>query len=273
MTRLLKFSVLCLSLLGLGFAWAKEPTPVRQDWSFSGITGQYDKDQLRRGMQVYEEKCRACHGMKYLTFRTLTRPGGPELTLEEAKSIASGYQFPDIQDDGQVGERDGTLNDSFISPYLNVQEARYLNNGTEPVDLSYIVRARSYDRGFPQFLFDAFLPYTDQGADYVFALLTGYRPDDPEMKANRYFPGGVINMPKPLTDGEIHWQTASQIAETEEQYARDVTAFLAWAADPDLRARKQQGIYVMGYLTMMLGLLWVLRRMKRRSPKSARESG
>lgn len=265
MKRLWMFSVLCVLLAGLGSASAKEATPVQQDWSFSGISGAYDKEQLRRGLQVYEEKCRACHGMKHLTFRTLTRPGGPELTPEEAKSLASGYPFPDIKDDGQVGERDGTLNDTFVSPYLNAQEARYLNNGVEPVDLSYIVRARSYERGFPQFLFDAFLPYTDQGADYVFALLTGYLPDDPEMKANRYFPGGVINMPKPLTDGEIHWQGASPVAETEVQYARDVTAFLAWAADPDLSARKQQGIYVMGYLAVMLGLLWALRRMKRRT--------
>lgn len=265
MKQLLKISILSFSLLGLGSSYAQEATPERQEWSFSGINGQYDKAQLRRGLQVYEEKCRACHGMKHLSFRSLTRPGGPELTAEEARSIASGYQFPELQDDGQICERDGTLNDSFISPYLNEQEARYLNNGASPVDLSYIVRARSYDRGFPQFLLDAFLPYTDQGADYVYALLTGYQPADPELKANRYFPGGVINMPKPLTSGEIQWRPASLQAETEEQYAKDVTAFLAWAADPTLAERRQQGYYVMGYLTFMLGLLWILRRMKRRS--------
>lgn len=89
MKQLLKFSVLSFSLLGLGSSYAQEATPERQEWSFSGITGQYDKEQLRRGLQVYEEKCRACHGMKHLTFRTLTRPGGLELTVEEARSIAS----------------------------------------------------------------------------------------------------------------------------------------------------------------------------------------
>ena len=72
-------------------------------------------------------------------------------------------------------------------------------------------------------------------------------------------------MPKPLTSGEIQWSPASKKAETEEQYARDVTAFLAWAADPALSERKQQGNYVMGYLAIMLGLLWIARRMKRRS--------
>ncbi|MDF7679689.1 cytochrome c1 [Enterobacteriaceae bacterium ESL0689] len=265
MKRLLSFTLFCGSLLITGLCGAKELTPVRQDWSFSGINGQYDKAQLRRGLQVYESQCRACHSIKYLTFRQLTRAGGPELTTEEAQNIASGYQFTDIKEDGQPAERPGTLNDTFISPFLNVQEARYLNHGAEPVDLSYIVRARSYDRGFPRFLLDAFVPYSDQGADYVFALLIGYLPDDDEMKTNRYFPGGVINMAKPLNDGDIQWQPPLQAAETEEQYARDITAFLAWVADPDLSARQQQGTYVMIYLALMLGLLCLLWQLKKRS--------
>ncbi|CAH6051194.1 cytochrome c1 [Citrobacter koseri] len=272
MKGLVRYSVLWLCILGASAVCAQE-TPPRQAWSFSGITGHYDKEQLRRGLQVYEEKCRACHGMVHLNFRTLTKPGGPELSLTEAKRLASGYVFPDIQDDGQPGEREGNLNDTFVSPYLNDQEARYLNNGALPVDLTYIVRARTYDRGFPQFLFDAFLPYTDQGADYVYALLTGYLPDDPEMKANRYAPGGIINMPKPLSDGEINWSEKDDIPETEEQYARDVTAFLAWAADPALEQRKHQGHYVMSYLVIMLALLLILRRLKRRSSEKTSESG
>ena len=265
MRQLLRYRMLWIVFFAMGSAFAQDVVPTRQDWSFSGLTGNYDKEQLRRGLQVYEEKCRACHSMKYLTFRTLTKPDGPELTTEEAKSLASGYVFPTIQDDGQPGERDGTLNDSFISPYLNEQEARYLNNGALPVDLSYIVRARTYDRGFPQFLLDAFIPYSEQGADYLFALLTGYLPDDPEMKANRYYPGGVINMPKPLADGEIEWQAEPHIAQTEEQYARDGTALVVWADDPERQARTQRGIYVMGYLAIVQALLWTLRRMKRRA--------
>lgn len=265
MKRLLPLALLSSALWIIPLAEAQEAVPARQPWSFSGISGYYDKAQLRRGLQVYENKCRACHSMNAVTFRQLTRPGGPELTVDEAKKIASGYLVPEIKIDGQPGERSGTLNDTFISPFLNVQEARYLNEGAEPVDLSYIVRARTYDRGFPQFLMDAFLPYTDQGADYVFALLTGYLPDDDEMKANRYFPGGKINMVKPLMDGEIEWSESLKAPETQEQYARDITAFLAWAADPDLSQRHQQGYYVMAYLAIMLGLLGMLRWLRKRS--------
>lgn len=240
----------------------QELIPEQQNWSFSGITGSYDKEQLRRGLQVHEAKCRACHGVKYLTFQSLTRSGGPELTPDEAETIAKSYQYSVIRDDGQITERDGTLYDTFASPYLNEQEARYLNNGSYPVDLSYIVRARSYYRGFPQFIFDAFFPYTNQGADYVFSLLTGYVSGDPEMKANRYFPGGIINMPRPLADGDISWHSSVRIPETEEQYARDVTAFLAWAADPDLVERKKQGVYALGYLFIMLCLFLALLKIK-----------
>lgn len=263
MERFLTYTILGLSLIFSSGLYAQ--LPPAQEWSFSGVNGKYDRDQLRRGLQVYEAKCRACHSMKYLPFRTLTQPGGPELSETEAKTLASGYTFATIEDDGQSGERDGNLNDVFISPYLNEQEAKYLNNGALPVDLTYIVRARTYDRGFPQFLLDAFTPYTEQGADYIYALLTGYSADDPEMKANRYFPGGIINMPKPLAEGEITWTAQTHIPQTEEQYARDVTALLAWAADPQLAARKHQGLYVMGYLALVLALLALLQHMRSRS--------
>lgn len=266
MGRFLTYTTLSLGLFFSNVLSAQQPPP--QTWSFSGANGKYDTEQLRRGLQVYEEKCRACHSMKYLTFRTLTKPGGPELSQAEAKTMASGYVFATVEDDGQPGERDGNLNDVFASPYLNEQEAKYLNNGALPVDLSYIVRARTYDRGFPQFLLDAFIPYSEQGADYIYALLTGYVPDDPEMKANRYFPGGIINMPKPLTDGEVIWATQTHIPQTEEQYARDVTTFLAWVADPQLESRKHQGMYAMGYLAVVLALVVLLQRIRSRSRRN-----
>lgn len=240
----------------------QEIIPEQQKWSFSGITGYYDKEQLRRGLQIHEAKCRACHSIKYLSFKSLTLPGGPELTRTEAEAIAKSYQYSVVQDDGQITERDGTLYDTFVSPYLNEQEASYLNNGSYPIDLSYIVRARSYNRGFPQFLLDAFLPYTEQGADYIFSLLTGYLTNNPGMNENRYYPGQKINMPKPLADGDIHWKSSINIPETEEQYARDVTAFLAWVADPNLAERKKQGCYVLGYLSIMLCLSLALLKTK-----------
>lgn len=72
-------------------------------------------------------------------------------------------------------------------------------------------------------------------------------------------------MPKPLADNDITWAMQTHAPQTEEQYARDVTAFLAWAADPQLESRKHQGAVVMGYLASMLALLALLQRMRSRS--------
>ena len=72
MKQLLKISILSFSR----WDWVPPMRRKADAWSgrgigsFSGIHGQYDKAQLRRGLQVYEEKCRACHGIKHLSFRS-----------------------------------------------------------------------------------------------------------------------------------------------------------------------------------------------------------
>ncbi len=260
-----QFVITCCIIFSFGFAETTVKTPERQIWSFGGINGAYDKLQLRRGLQVYEEKCRACHSMEYLEFRTLTLPGGPELSDKEAKEIAESYSFKEILDDGQETERVGNLLDSFSSPYLNEQEAKYLNNGKVPADLSYITRARSYDRGFPQFLFDLFLPYGLHGSDYVYAILTGYEDNSSEYDPfvfNYYFPGGMIGMKQQLHDGDIEYHSdikgSPPVPQTAEQYAKDVTAFLSWVSDPNLENRQKIGKYVFVYLFIFLGLLLCL---------------
>ena len=233
--------------------------PPRQTWSFSGLNGAYDKAQLRRGLQIYEQKCRACHSMKHLDFRALTRPGGPELTLKEAQEIAASYEFSTVSDDGEPAKRPGRLSDHFISPYANPEQAKYLNLGVAPPDLTYMTLARSYDRSFTQFVRDLFIPYAEQGSDYVYAILTGYDDQDPALTTNRYAPGGKLNMAKPLFDDEFEYPKNAagepEAPQTEAQYAKDVTAFLTWAADPDRAARQRTGWYVLGYLTVFLGLL------------------
>ncbi len=60
----------------------------RQDWTFGGFTGQYDKAQLQRGFQVYQQVCTACHGLKRVRFRNLAEPGGPEFPEAAVKALA-----------------------------------------------------------------------------------------------------------------------------------------------------------------------------------------
>ena len=53
-------------------------------------------------------------------------------------------------------------------------------------------------------------------------------------------------MPPPLTDKRVDYTDGSPT--TVEQYSKDVTAFMMWAAEPHLEARKRIGFQVMIFL-------------------------
>ena len=80
-----------LSLITNLSAAEKAAKPLSPGWSFKGFFGKFDRASLQRGYQVYSEVCAACHSMKYLTYRNLAEPGGPEFSVEQAKIIASNY--------------------------------------------------------------------------------------------------------------------------------------------------------------------------------------
>ena len=167
-------------------------------------------------------------------------------------------------------ERPGRPADRFPSPFPNDNAAAAANGGKAPPDLSLMPRARTYERGFPLFIIDVFTQYAENGADYMVALLTGYEeppkdfPVPPGGNYNHYFPGHVIAMPKPLSDGQVEYPKGPdgqpQVPETVEQYARDVTAFLSWTADPHLEARKRIGFQVIIFLIGFSLLLYFVKK-------------
>ena len=76
---------------------------------------------------------------------------------------------------------------------------------------------------------------------------------------NSAFPGHQIHMPPPLaSDGQVTYSDGTPT--TVDQYARDVSAFLMWAADPTLEERKDVGLRMMIYLVILAGLLWLAKR-------------
>jgi ubiquinol-cytochrome c reductase cytochrome c1 subunit len=239
--------------------------PTRQHWSFAGPFGMFDRAQLQRGLKVYREVCGNCHAMKYVAFRNLAQPGGPGFSEAQARAIAAEYQITDGPNDtGEMFQRPGRLSDHFPSPDANEQAARARFGGALPPDLSVIVKARSYESGLLIGLLDFFRQYQEHGVDYVYALLTGYEDPPAGVKLegtqawNRYFPGHRIAMVKPLSDGQIEYTDGSP--QTVDQYARDVAAFLAWAAEPHLEARKRIGFQVMIFLIVFAGLLYFTKK-------------
>jgi len=62
-------------------------------FSFEGPFGKFDENQLQRGLQVYTEVCSACHGMEYVTFRTLADEGGPALPDDQMRAYAAQFDI------------------------------------------------------------------------------------------------------------------------------------------------------------------------------------
>lgn len=218
------------------------------NWSFNGPFGTFDRSQLRRGYKVYKEVCSTCHSMEYMHFRNLGEPGGPEFTEAQVKALAAGYQVQDGPDQsGEMYERPGKPQDAFPSPFPN-EEAAAAALGAAPPDLSLIAKAR------------------EGGADYIHALLTGYRDAPAGVKVpngGHYNPvfvagNGFIAMPPPLSDGQVDYDDGTP--NTVDQMATDVAAFLTWTAEPKLEARHRIGFQVLIYLIALSGLLFFATR-------------
>ncbi|MDH3234826.1 MAG: cytochrome c1 [Alphaproteobacteria bacterium] len=237
--------------------------PKGQHWSFGGIFGTYDKPQLRRGFQVYQEVCAACHSLRHVAYRNLSAIGLDEKAIE---AIAAEKELPGEPDEeGEATTRKALPSDKFVPPFANENAARSANNGALPPDLSLMTKARI------------------GGPDYLYALLTGYGRKQPKYEVdghgevqldeekkpvpfklgeglhyNPYFPGLKIAMGPPLSDEGVEY--ADKTKATVAQQAKDVTAFLQWAADPYLEDRKRMGIKVILFLIFLTGLLYAYKR-------------
>jgi ubiquinol-cytochrome c reductase cytochrome c1 subunit len=238
--------------------------PKEMNWSFAGPFGTYDKAQLQRGLKVYKEVCSACHSMNLVAFRTLSDLGYSDAQL---KTLSAGYTIHDGPNDaGDMFDRPGKPSDYFPAPFANEQAAAASNGGAAPPDMSLLAKARGVERGFPQFVFDIFTQYDAGGPDYIHSLLTGYDQTPPAGMVipegthyNPYFMSGVsLKMPKPLSDGQVTYDDGSP--QTVDQYARDVSAFLMWAAEPHMEDRKKTGFRVLVFLLLFGALVYLTKR-------------
>jgi cytochrome c1 len=248
----------------------------RQEWSFSGLLGKFDQAQLQRGFKVYVDACSRCHGVKRLAFRNLVQPGGPAFPEAAVKSLAADKYKVDAlpNEQGKVLKRAAILSDPIPPPFKNEQEARAAQpGGALPPDLSLIARARGVEGNHPFYMVpvnmlrDISTGYQEAGADYVYAYLTGYKTPPEGLKIpqgmnyNAAFPDPhLTGMPNPFVAGDGFIKYDDGTPGTVDNYARDVTAFLAWAADPNLEERKRLGLLVLGYLLITATLLYFAKR-------------
>ena len=236
--------IFIMGISNSAYSEEKKVELIKNNWSFEGIFGTFDRASLQRGYQVYQEVCSGCHSVQHLSYRNLSEVGGPEFSQEEAKAIASQFEVTDgPNEDGEMFTRPGRLSDKFVSPFPNVKAAAVANGGAYPPDMSVLVKARQ------------------GGADYIYSLLlgyeevpTGYELDD-GVYYNKYMPGNKIMMAEPLSDGIVEYIDGTEASKA--QMAKDVTTFLVWAAEPHLEARHKMGFKVFFYLIVLLTLVYL----------------
>jgi ubiquinol-cytochrome c reductase cytochrome c1 subunit len=218
-----------------------------EDFAFphEGPFGSFDQMQLQRGLQVYTEICSACHGLKYVAFRTLGDAGGPALPEDQVRAYA---EFYEVWDDELQDFRTATPTDLF--PPSGLENAP---------DLSLMAKARAgfhgpYGLGLNQ-LFRGM-----GGAEYIASILTGYTGEEKEeagtiLYENHTFPGGWIAMAPPLWGDDVTFADGSPT--DIESVSKDVAAFLMWTAEPKMMARKQAGFTGVLMLSILAVLLYL----------------
>ena len=218
------------------------------DFSFEGMFGTYDRDQLRRGLQVFTEVCAGCHGLSKVAYRNLGDVGGPELSPDEIKEYMSDFELYDLELDDY---RAVTPSDKFAMSAVE-----------NAPDLSLMAKARAgfhgpYGLGINQLLKGM------GGPEYIVNLLLKFNEEEKEqagtiLYGNDIYPGGWINMGQPLWGEDVEYEDGTEA--TIEQEAQDVAAFLMWTAEPKLNARKETGFKALSMLIILATLLFFTNR-------------
>ncbi|KAK9764763.1 cytochrome c1 [Basidiobolus ranarum] len=220
--------------------------PPSYPWVHNSPFSTFDHASIRRGYQVYQEVCAACHSLDLIAYRNLV---GVSHSEDEVKAIAEAIEVEDGPNDiGDMFTRPGKPSDYLPRPYPNEEAARAANAGAYPPDLSLIVKGRH------------------GGGDYIFSLLTGYYDPPPGIEVkeglyyNPYFPGGSIAMARALYDGIVEYEDGTPA--TTSQMAKDVVSFLSWASEPEHDERKKLGLKAVSLLTGLFVISIWLKRYK-----------
>jgi len=221
------------------------------DFSFDGPLGVYDRGALQRGLQIYQNVCAGCHGMKFVAFRSLAEENGPGMAPDQVKAFIAeaGYEVEDAN---------GELVPAKTSDYFPA-----ITNAGAP-DMSLLAKARP------------------DGAVHIYSILTGYAdapecaPEDFDGYYNTAFgAGGIpdeckdehghstvvgswISMAPPLAGGDVEYADGSE-ASLENESA-DISQFLMWAAEPTMVERKQAGVRNILFLIIFAALLYFVKQ-------------
>lgn len=231
--------------MSIGYAFSAHAAPPPYPKPHMGYEYPYegfDLASVQRGFVVYQKVCSNCHSLKYLRFGDLQEMG---LTQQQAEEIAAQFQIK-IHQGNEDTTRPATLQDAMPAPYASEAEAKLVNKGELPPDMSRLAA------------------YWPGGAQRIEALLQGYKPPPENMHFipphyyNIYGQNYSTDMPPPLHDKSVTFNDGTPA--TLAQEAHDVAVFLAWVAYPHHLQRHRWGISAVIYLVFVLILAFLLKR-------------
>ena len=207
-----------------------------------------DQAALQNGAKLFVNYCLGCHGLSQVRYNKLRELG---LNEEQIKSnlILTSAKFGDP-----------------IMTTLNLKDAAQWF-GKAPPDLSLTARSRSGPSG--------------TGADWIYTYLRSYYldPARPTGWNNLTYP--AVGMPHVLWElqgqNEASYKTVKDHGHEVQVFDKfvqktkgtlssaeydntvaDLTAFLAWAAEPAALSRKQIGVWVLLFLAVFFVFAWRL---------------
>lgn len=204
-----------------------------------------NKASLQRGAALYVNNCMACHSLQYMRWDRVGNDIG--LSTEQVQ------QYLQV-----TGDNPGDLMENAMP---TADAANWF--GVPPPDLSLVARSRGTIGGAP-------------GTDWVYNFLLTFYVDDsrPLGVNNLVFPDVAMphalwhlqGMQAAVFDEHGQFERFEQLTEgsmTPEEYrraARDLTAFLAYIADPVQARREALGYKVILFLLFFLVLAYLLKR-------------
>ncbi|GAB4215472.1 MAG: cytochrome c1 [Rhodoferax sp.] len=182
----------------------------------------HDMAALQNGAKVFVNYCVNCHSAAFMRYTRLTDLG---LTPEQIK-----------QNLLLTGNKYGETMKAAIDP----KQAKDWFGNTPP-DLTVIARSRAGAGG--------------SGADYLYTYMRTFYRDDTRATGwnNHTFPN--VAMPHVL------WELQETLSPAQyDATVADLVGYMQWMAEPAQTTRKKLGVWVLGFLALMIAVTWRLNK-------------
>ncbi len=213
-------------VLGLGGLVQAEEHEVKLDKAPIDLS---DLASLQRGATLFMNECSGCHGLKFLRYNTMAKDIGivnaAGDVLEQA--VKENLMF--------VGDK---ITDTIKTALRKEDGANWF--GVAPPDLSLVARSRS--------------------VDWIYSYLRSFYldPKRPWGVNNTVFPD--VAMPDVLFHLRTKLLSEKDGQQKYDSAVLDLVNFLAYAAEPQQKVRKQVGIWVLLFLGVFFVFAYLLKR-------------